>query len=88
MKNKSLKYPFPTLEDKIFDSDKDGSLNSGETMFRDMHLDEMSKKHPPHVSDSKSAFVTAFSNILAIIALVPTVILGLCFLLLSFKKPK
>lgn len=88
MKNTSLKYPFTTLEDEIFDSDKNGSLNPIETMFRDTHLDEMSKKHSTHDCGGKSAFKTTFSSILAIIALVPNVILGLCFLLLSFGKSK
>lgn len=44
MKNESWKYPFPTLEDKMFDGNKDGRLDATETFFRDMHLDEMSRK--------------------------------------------
>ncbi len=44
MKNKSFKYPFPTLADKMFDKNKDGKLDTFETAFRDMYLDEMSRK--------------------------------------------
>lgn len=44
MKNKSWKYPLGTMDDKMFDSDKDGELDGVETFFRDCHLDEMSRK--------------------------------------------
>ncbi len=44
MKNKSWKYPFGTFADKMFDKNRDGKLDSFETMFRDMHIDEMNKK--------------------------------------------
>lgn len=44
MKNKSWQYPFPTLEDKIFDSNKDGELDTFETMFRDAALNESNQK--------------------------------------------
>lgn len=43
MKNSSLKYPFPTLEDKMFDHNNDGKLDAFETAFRDAHLDEMNR---------------------------------------------
>ncbi|MGN0545932.1 MAG: hypothetical protein ACI4I3_01250 [Acutalibacteraceae bacterium] len=43
MKNSSWKYPFPTLEDKMFDQNNDGKLDAFETAFRDAHLDEMNR---------------------------------------------
>ena len=43
MKNSSWKYPFPTLEDKMFDHNNDGKLDAFETAFRDAHLDEMNR---------------------------------------------
>lgn len=41
MKNDSHIFPFPTMEDKFFDSNKDGNLTGIETIFRDAHLMEM-----------------------------------------------
>lgn len=100
MRNKSFKYPSPTLDDKRFDADKDGKLNITETMFRDMHLDEMSrkdinscidqdKKYKPNKSFS-IAYVLGgvFVGLVAIIAVIPAAILGVCFLLLSFSSEK
>ncbi|MGN0572920.1 MAG: hypothetical protein ACI4IX_03170 [Acutalibacteraceae bacterium] len=43
MKNSSWKYPFPTLEDEMFDQNKDGKLDVLETAFRDAYLDEMNR---------------------------------------------
>ncbi|MBQ3216731.1 MAG: hypothetical protein IJB35_02825 [Oscillospiraceae bacterium] len=44
MKNKSWKYPFGTPADKMFDGDKNGELDTLETVFRDAYLDEMDRK--------------------------------------------
>lgn len=100
MKNKSFKYPFPTLNDKIFDADKDGKLNITETMLRDMHLDEMSrndvencneqnKQSQPNKSFSiANILVGVIVGVVAIITVVPAVILGVCFLLLSSSNGK
>ncbi len=44
MKNKSWQYPFPTFADKYFDSNKDGKLDTFETAFRDMYLNELNRK--------------------------------------------
>lgn len=44
MKNKSWQHPFPTFEDKHFDRNKDGKLDAFETIFRDMHINEMNRK--------------------------------------------
>lgn len=44
MKNKSWQHPFPTPIDKFFDKNKDGKLNTIETIFRDAHLNEMRDK--------------------------------------------
>lgn len=44
MKNKSFQYPFGTFADKMFDSNKDGKLDYTETIFRDMHLNEVNSK--------------------------------------------
>lgn len=44
MKNDSPFYPFPTMDDKFFDKNKDGKLTGTETIFRDVHLMEMSDK--------------------------------------------
>lgn len=41
MKNNSWKYPFGTFADKHFDKNHNGKLDTTETLFRDMHLDEM-----------------------------------------------
>lgn len=43
MKNSSWKYPFPTLDDKHFNGNKDGRLDALETAFRDAHLDEINR---------------------------------------------
>lgn len=53
MKNKSWQYPFPTLDDKCFDSNKDGKLDTFETIFRDMHLNEMNKKAADYCKNQK-----------------------------------
>lgn len=44
MKNDSPFYPLPTMDDKFFDKNKDGKLTGTETIFRDVHLMEMSDK--------------------------------------------
>lgn len=44
VKNKSFQHPFPTLDDKFFDKNNDGKLNTVETLFRDAHLSEMNQK--------------------------------------------
>lgn len=63
MKNKSLKYPFGTLEDKMFDSNKDGELDSTETIFRDCHLDEMERKSKNHSdSENKNSELKKYTN--------------------------
>lgn len=41
MKNDSHIFPFSTMDDKFFDSNKDGKLTGTETIFRDAHLKEM-----------------------------------------------
>lgn len=53
MKNKSWQYPFPTFCDKFFDSNKDGKLDTLETFFRDMHLNEI-KQNADNNLKSKS----------------------------------
>ena len=52
MKNNSLQYPFPTLNDSFFDKNKDGKLNTIETAFRDAHLNEM--KHKANQTETKN----------------------------------
>ncbi|MCI6496020.1 MAG: hypothetical protein MSA01_03045 [Anaeromassilibacillus sp.] len=44
MKNKSWQHPFPTFFDKIFDKNKDGKLNTTETIFRDAFLNDINRK--------------------------------------------
>ncbi|MBQ2662115.1 MAG: rod-binding protein [Clostridia bacterium] len=55
MKNKSWKYPFPTFSDKMFDGNKDGKLDAFETMFRDMHIEEMARKAAKQDTKPKSS---------------------------------
>mgnify|MGYP003511337583 FL=1 len=45
MKNKSWQHPFPTFCDKFFDGNRDGKLDICETIFRDMHLNEIARKN-------------------------------------------
>lgn len=44
MKNDSHINPFPTMEDKFFDTNKDDKLTGAETVFRDAHLMEMNDR--------------------------------------------
>lgn len=53
MKNKSWQHPFGTLDDKRFDSNKDGKLGAFETMFRDMHLNEMNRKADKYYKEQR-----------------------------------
>ena len=55
MKNKSWKYPFPTFSDKMFDGNKDGKLDAFETMFRDMHIEEMNRNAAKQETKPKSS---------------------------------
>lgn len=74
MKNDSHIYPFPTMEDKFFDTNKDGKLTGSETIFRDAHLLEMADKidaetgnqEPAHSSGSGLG-VTPFQIIMLIL---------------------
>ncbi len=52
MKNKSHQHPFPRMGDKRFDGNKDGKLDSYETFFRDMHINEMEAKRKAREDDS------------------------------------
>lgn len=54
MKNESFKYPFSTFADGIFDGNKDGKLDTFESMFRDMHLDEMKRNFESDGSTPKN----------------------------------
>lgn len=58
MKNSSLKYPFPTLADKIFDGNKDGKLDAFETAFRDAHIEEMNRNAAKEENQPKRTFIT------------------------------
>lgn len=58
MKNDSHINPFPTMEDKFFDTNKDGKLTGTETVFRDAHLLEMADK----VGDETKNQQTTHSN--------------------------
>lgn len=55
MKNDSPFYKFPTMDDKFFDTNKDGKLSGTETIFRDAHLMEMSDKVDDEVNKSQPA---------------------------------
>ena len=55
MKNKSLFNPFSHPIDSFFDSNKDGKLDTFETIFRDAHLKEMKENQDfqrPHQHNS------------------------------------
>lgn len=100
MKNESFKYPFPRLEDGLFDTDNDGKLDTLETFCRDMHIDEMNRKKDSGYNeqdnlpkykislDSENILANVLGGALAIIALIPALILGVCFLLMSFTNDK
>ncbi len=53
MKNKSLQHPFPTPIDKFFDKNKDGKLDTFETIFRDSHINEMEIKRQADLKKKK-----------------------------------
>lgn len=55
MKNDSDIFPFSTMDDKFFDSNKDGELNKTETIFRDAHLMEMNDKLDNEIENATPA---------------------------------
>ncbi len=61
MKNSSWKHPFPTFADKMFDANKDGKLNTVETVFRDAHIEEMKRNAEKQESRPKSNSVISES---------------------------
>lgn len=63
MKNESLQYPFPTLDDKRFDLNKDGKLDTFETIFRDAHLNEMNRKAEQYAKEKQSKPKDSFEPI-------------------------
>lgn len=44
MKNKSLRYPYPTILDHFFDTDKNGKLGISETVLRDSQLKKIEQR--------------------------------------------
>lgn len=66
MKNESWQHPFPTFIDKWFDSNNDGKLDTTETIFRDMYLNEINRKaneHPKEYKGNNSFLLTDNSTI-------------------------
>ena len=44
MKNKSIRYPYPTIIDHFFDTNKDGKLGTCETVLRDSQLKKIEQR--------------------------------------------
>ena len=44
MKNKSIRYPYPTIIDHFFDTNKDGKLGICETVLRDSQLKKIEQR--------------------------------------------
>ena len=44
MKNKSIRYPYPTIIDSFFDKNRDGKLGICETVLRDSVLKKIDQK--------------------------------------------
>lgn len=55
MKNDSHINPFPSMEDKFFDMNKDGKLSGSETIFRDAHQLEMADKMDAESKNQQSS---------------------------------
>lgn len=55
MKNDSNIFPFSTMDDKFFDSNKDGKLTGTETIFRDAHLMETNDKFDNEMKNATPA---------------------------------
>ncbi len=74
MKNKSFKYPFPRVGDNMFDGNKDGKLDTFETIFRDAHIEETnryaeeenkqknSSYHIPTITDNETKLTERNNN--------------------------
>ena len=63
MKNESWQHPFPTLDDKRFDLNKDGKLDTFETIFRDAHFNEMNRKAEQYAKEKQSKPKDSFEPI-------------------------